>query len=347
MILELDVQREETLKKLEELSSLLKDPDSLSEGLKPTKRYTLRGAAIADENYFDTTYVLLDPPVNSENENTGDIANDHVTDEAAENSTDQAMADTSSIREQTEGQWWKGYYSSTPWVSQTKVLKDAVIKAASEESRDVLLVYANDEAVEPRDCALPATLQSFIETDNAFFNDELEESRVGETVQPDFNMNVSSWDDDDDPPAYDSINDVRWPAHDRNADDRKAGGDSWTPDPGSALVADNEYRVNTEYDYKADMSANSAPASTWDGTGAFTNDEIMESIESDNFSQNQSQGQSLQSAGLGHSNGLAGHSSTSQDLMEPSGSSLSRQSQPLQSKEKGSVKHIEDVDMQP
>jgi hypothetical protein len=233
---------------------LLKHPNTTSEDPKPIIRYTLRGAAVADGSFYETTYALVDPALK-------------VQERDPDGTTSLDLP-----HEVEKAQWWRMRYSTIPYITTEKVSAEAVLKAASEGSRDVLLVYASDDAIKPRDFSLPDTLKTFVEQDNKFFEDELQEGFDTTDVPQDFSANTD-WDA---PPAYDSL-DARWPAEDR----QEADG-SWEPDPGSQVVGDNEYRASTEYDYQADMSSNSAPSGDWDGSSGWPNGGlVMESIEKD------------------------------------------------------------------
>jgi hypothetical protein len=246
----LDEERQKTLEQLEKFSSLLKGPDNAHEDFKPTQRYTLRGAAVADGSFYETTYTLVDP-----------------THKAA---TDDAMED--SFREEEQAQWWKMRYSTIPYITTEKVSQETVLKAASEGSRDVLLVYASDAASEPREISLPDSLKAFVDQDNKYFKEELDGGFDTADVPQDYSNNAD-WDA---PPAYESL-DARWPA-----EDRSIVNGSWEPDPGEEIVGDDDYRVSTEYDYQANMSSNSAPSGDWDGSSGWPNGGmVVESIEKD------------------------------------------------------------------
>jgi hypothetical protein len=228
-------------------------------------------------------------------------------------------------------------YSSVPWVAREKVSEEVVLTAASEESRDVFLVYANDDAIEPRDFTLPDSLQVFVDNDNHFFDDELNENQgMPDLVvdNQDFSGNVDSWVGHEDPPAYNDL-DGGWPA-----EDPPVGESRWAPDPGPQLVGDNEYRANTEYDYQADMSSNSAPAGWWDGSGAYSNGgPVLESIEKDPPLQPKPQ----RLEPWGKASAAQGGSFAGPSKSIASSGSTSSQNPPH---EKGAAIHIEDVEMQ-
>jgi hypothetical protein len=316
----LDAEREKTLKQIDEFASLLKNPNGNTDNIQPTKRYTLRGAAIADGSVYEHTYVLVDPPR-----------------KVPEETNDDPMVESSPVQEEEKAEWWKLRYSSVPWVAREKVSQEAVLTAASEESRDVFLVYANDDAIEPRDFTIPDALKVFVDNDNYFFDDELNENQVMPDLVvdgQDFSGNNDSWVGREDPPAYNEL-DNDWPT-----EDRPAGESTWAPDPGPQLVGDDEYRVNTEYHYDANMSSNSAPAGFWDGSGAYSNGgPVLQSIEKD--SPLQPKPQRLEP--WGKASAAQGGSFAGPSMNVAAGGSAPRQN--LHSG-KGAATHVEDAEMQ-
>ena len=73
-------------------------------------------------------------------------------------------------------QWWKLEYVSNDLepVVCAKYTEEDVLKAASTESRNALLVYASERAVAYRSGDLPPQLRNFIRADNLNFSAELE-----------------------------------------------------------------------------------------------------------------------------------------------------------------------------
>ena len=112
----------------------------------PTNKYTLRGVATLGQ----TLYVL-------------------------ENTKPEAENDLISL-EATEWQWWKLEYVSSDVkpVVTTKISEEDVLKAARTESRSVLLVYADEAAVNYQSTPLPLQLANFVRADNLSFQGELE-----------------------------------------------------------------------------------------------------------------------------------------------------------------------------
>ena len=73
-------------------------------------------------------------------------------------------------------QWWKVEYVSNELqpVVCAKYTEEDVLKAASTESRDALLVYASEHAVAYGSGDLPPQLHNFVRADNLNFSAELE-----------------------------------------------------------------------------------------------------------------------------------------------------------------------------
>lgn len=78
--------------------------------------------------------------------------------------------------EDIEWQWWKLEFVSSDVkpVVTTKVSEEDVLKAARTESRTVLLVYADEMAVNHEPTPLPSQLANFVRADNLSFQGELE-----------------------------------------------------------------------------------------------------------------------------------------------------------------------------
>lgn len=68
--------------------------------------------------------------------------------------------------------------SSQPYISKDKVSEEEVLRAAREDSRDCLLVYADDDALRATPKRLPRTLEEFVQYDNMAFRQELEETTI-------------------------------------------------------------------------------------------------------------------------------------------------------------------------
>lgn len=114
----------------------------------PTHEYTLRGVATTSS----TCYVL----------------------EKTKFEADSDLIDLGEV----EWQWWKLEYVNTDArpVVTTKVSEEHVLVAAKTESRSVMLVYADEYAVNYEQTPLPSQLANFVRTDNLSFQAELDES---------------------------------------------------------------------------------------------------------------------------------------------------------------------------
>ena len=75
-------------------------------------------------------------------------------------------------------QWWKLEYSSSDAkpVMTTRVSEQEVLRAARTESRNVLLIYADESAINHSPTPLPSQLVNFVRMDNLSFQNELETS---------------------------------------------------------------------------------------------------------------------------------------------------------------------------
>lgn len=78
--------------------------------------------------------------------------------------------------EAKDWQWWKVEYLSTETkpVLPKKVTEANVLKAASSDSRNVLVVYANDKAIAYESGDIPSPLYNFVRADNLSFSAELD-----------------------------------------------------------------------------------------------------------------------------------------------------------------------------
>ncbi|TID19443.1 ubiquitin interaction motif protein [Venturia nashicola] len=178
----------------------------------PTNRYNLRGVSIGPKH--TEQYVLVDPSVAS----------------TAQQQEDEA------IDVEVLSQWWRIQFNSEkPLKEKTDI--ESVLKAASETSGDVLLVYATDTACERRELNLSVGLKTFVRMDNEHFGQELTEhwERM-DTSEPQFDVPREP------PPAYEDFteHDGRW------VHQPPTSGGGFTADPGPSLVSDAEYQMNTD-----------------------------------------------------------------------------------------------------
>jgi hypothetical protein len=187
-----------------ELSKLFTDPNATKDC--PEHRYNLRGVSIGPSHVEH--FVLVDPTKQEINE---------PEDEA--------------VDLEAPSQWWRIQYLHNALHKQPVEI-DNVLSRASE-TRDVLLVYANDAACERQDFDLADGLKKFVEKDNEFFSEE-----IVEHMQNSMHAQ-STYQEDELPPAYSVAalppNDGRW----------VLGDDEWTPDNGPSVLLDAEYRYST------------------------------------------------------------------------------------------------------
>lgn len=167
----MEAEKNKIIGELRKASELLKVPTS-DPRTNPIHRYRLMGCSPSPE----TTYVLHRIPSNP-------FEDDGASSESS--------------------QWWKIQYnadSSQPSILKEKVLEEEVLRAAKDDGRDCLLIYADDEALAETPIRLPRVLGEFVQHDNATFRNELEEAvnRGWDNTVADIDM-----DDENDPPPYD------------------------------------------------------------------------------------------------------------------------------------------------
>jgi hypothetical protein len=158
-----------------------------------------------------------------------------------------------------------------PWVHRERTTEEAVLKAANHDSRDVLLVYASDDASTPTvQLPLPEPLATFVKVDNRLFKEERDEAIAEAEAGATANVNAmdTSWGNEysevELPPAYDDDNDAQWdPKSTAHAND------AWVPDPGPNVLSDAEYQYNS--------NAQFTPANAGENNSKYL-DPLMESI---------------------------------------------------------------------
>ncbi|KAL5332666.1 hypothetical protein BJX70DRAFT_383526 [Aspergillus crustosus] len=170
---ELDEQQQKALESLRNCSKYLTEP-STSPGEPPVHKYTLRGVCTEPH----VTYVLR-----------------------------RSTSDNIDAEPTPDGyQWWRISFSIEDAKSQARdssapknadligytarrVREVEVLRAAREESKNVLLVYANSNAMSFKEETVPVALQNFIRADNAAFDTELQEWETPDTIQEDTEEN--------------------------------------------------------------------------------------------------------------------------------------------------------------
>lgn len=125
--------------------------------------------------------------------------------------------------------WWRLEYTSAPEIVKAKVMEKEVLHSAATSSREVLLVYATDEACKPIPALgdwnyLTPHLQAEIDAQNKALDAEIKSYNEGGMDWANSTVINSV---EDDPPPY-------------NADDSQESL-AWCPDPGPSVVSDREF----------------------------------------------------------------------------------------------------------
>ncbi|EPS34670.1 hypothetical protein PDE_09634 [Penicillium oxalicum 114-2] len=177
---ELEAQKKKAMETLRSYSKTLTEAPE-APGEPPLSRYSLRGVCTKPH----ITYVLK----RADNRNGGDLMELGAEQQAS-----------------TGDQWWRISYSTEDGKTQqqakqkgqetataaqsgdvmgytvTKVREIEVLRAAREEWKSVLLVYASDAAVNAPVDPAPTQLRGFVEKDNEAFAKELEESTANSSA---------------------------------------------------------------------------------------------------------------------------------------------------------------------
>ncbi|KAL3486714.1 hypothetical protein BJX62DRAFT_214713 [Aspergillus germanicus] len=156
---ELEERKQQALESLRGSSKFLTEPSD-TPGEPPVHKYTLRGVCTEPH----VTYVLRRRIPDPETPPSDDYdwwrisfsVDDAKTRQAETGGTSSAPKDADVI----------GYTAH-------KVREVEVLRAAREESKNVLLVYANSNAMNFKEEPVPPTLQAFVDADNAAFDAEL------------------------------------------------------------------------------------------------------------------------------------------------------------------------------
>lgn len=129
--------------------------------------------------------------------------------------------------EAQDWQWWKIAFviNEAKPVVRIEVKEEDVLKAASTESSNALLIYANERATSYKSENLPPQLHNFVRTDNLYFSTELDGSTTPNPATP-TKRKVDDNDSDDLETHY-----HRSPPHDRNLVDIELANDDMDFDP--------------------------------------------------------------------------------------------------------------------
>ncbi|KAL2818413.1 ubiquitin interaction motif protein [Aspergillus cavernicola] len=170
---ELEVQKQQAMESLRSYSKFLTEPSS-SLGDPPVHKYTLRGVCTEPH----VTYVLRRSMHDPENDNT-------------ETADYEWWRISFSVDDAKSRQAESGRNGSGPKDADVigytahKIREVEVLRAAREESKNVLLVYANSNAMNFKQEPVPPALQAFVNADNAAFEAELQEWEATATTTED------------------------------------------------------------------------------------------------------------------------------------------------------------------
>lgn len=124
----LEQEKAKAEQQLEEYAALFKGPSEY-QSQNPSHRYDLCGVAIDSR----TTFVL--------------------------HRAKQTLISTSE-EPAPQDQWWKLNYTNDPTITKERITEDEVLNFASGSSREVMLVYASETAVQDRDFTVPESLKA-------------------------------------------------------------------------------------------------------------------------------------------------------------------------------------------
>ncbi|KAL2868182.1 uncharacterized protein BJX67DRAFT_63234 [Aspergillus lucknowensis] len=187
---ELEEHKQQALESLRSTSKFLTEPSN-SPGEPPVHKYTLRGVCTEPH----VTYVLRRRISDAEIKMPDDYEWWRIS----------FSVDDAKTRQAETG----GGNSSAPRDADVigytvrKVREIEVLRAAREESKNVLLVYANSNALNFKEEPAPPTLQAFVSADNVAFDAELQEWQNSASTRQDVEEN--EWEQAIGPrPAYPS-----------------------------------------------------------------------------------------------------------------------------------------------
>ncbi|CZR60074.1 uncharacterized protein PAC_09969 [Phialocephala subalpina] len=152
----LNVEKEKARQTFRELSKLYTEQSREPDAPK-LKRYTLRGVSTTKS----TMYICRRAE--------GDLIDMETDDGQPKGHIDQ---------------WWRINYAS--WgenpVTVEKTTTEKVLEAAKSDSKNTLLVYASEKAMDHPHIALPKSLETFVKWDNSSFKKELTDAEAPQTV---------------------------------------------------------------------------------------------------------------------------------------------------------------------
>ncbi|RAL02071.1 uncharacterized protein BO80DRAFT_38367 [Aspergillus ibericus CBS 121593] len=174
---ELEAKKQDALESLRGYSKILTEASSSSSSESPHHKYTLRGVCTEPH----VTYVLRRRLPDGSTNGFESTTTDEYQWWRISFSTDDAKN-----RQAEENQESNAALHNSDVIGYTarKVREVEVLRAAREESKNVLLVYANSNAVDFSGEPAPRQLQEFVHTDNQAFEAECEEAG-GTKIQTD------------------------------------------------------------------------------------------------------------------------------------------------------------------
>ncbi|PIG87750.1 ubiquitin interaction motif protein [Aspergillus arachidicola] len=180
---ELVQRRERAIETLRGYTKILTEPSDVS-GKTPHYRYTLRGVCTDPH----VTYVLR-PSDHTEMADNEPTTVDEWQWWRISFSTDDAKARQAELQ---KSDVFTSKNADVIGYTARKVREIEVLKAAREESKNVLLIYANGNAMNFREEPVPPPLQEFINADNAAFDAEFKEQESAEDAAGRQNEDSSS-----------------------------------------------------------------------------------------------------------------------------------------------------------
>ncbi|KAE8326548.1 hypothetical protein BDV39DRAFT_176665 [Aspergillus sergii] len=180
---ELVQRRERAIETLRGYTKILTEPSDVS-GKTPHYKYTLRGVCTDPH----VTYVLR-PSDHTEMADNEPTTVDEWQWWRISFSTDDAKARQAELQKSDAS---TSKNADVIGYTARKVREIEVLKAAREESKNVLLIYANGNAMNFREEPIPPPLQEFINADNAAFDAEFKEQESAEDAAGRQNKDSSS-----------------------------------------------------------------------------------------------------------------------------------------------------------
>ncbi|KAF2157995.1 hypothetical protein K461DRAFT_290254 [Myriangium duriaei CBS 260.36] len=170
----LKVLEDEKIKARDLLAKLSQENPPGLEGSNLKHHYTLRGVSTKP----NVTYILRRKPEKAAARSDPDLMD--ISSDPAQTKQQEGEDDPMADPDAPPGwMWWRIEFDSTHTpgrIMKTESTQDDVLRAVELEHSSALLVYASDRAMDfPSDLALPASLKTFVATDNNFFQQEMDQ----------------------------------------------------------------------------------------------------------------------------------------------------------------------------